>query len=148
MTLVEFLILLLIAAIVGAVASLMVGYKGGGLLVDIVLGFIGAVFGTWLARRLGLPELFALNLGGVHFPVVWAIIGAILFVAIVAVTARGGGYRWSITPPTRIVLVLSIILGVLSLLESFGKISVGVSAYTLMAIAWLVLLLGNLVRGL
>jgi len=46
MTLLEFLILLIIAAIVGSIAQAMVGYRGGGLLVTIALGFIGAVLGT------------------------------------------------------------------------------------------------------
>jgi uncharacterized membrane protein YeaQ/YmgE (transglycosylase-associated protein family) len=139
--------LLVIAAIVGFIAQSMIGYRGGSGLVTIAIGFIGAVFGTWLARRLGLPEFFSVRIGDVNFPIVWAIIGAILFVALVALTVRGG-YRWSVTPPTRVTLVLSVILGILSLLINYGVISLGISAYLLMAIAWLVLLLGNLVRGL
>jgi hypothetical protein len=47
-----------------------------------------------------------------------------------------------------VTLVLSIILGLLSLFENYGVFSVGVSAYILMALAWLILLLGNLVKGL
>jgi uncharacterized membrane protein YeaQ/YmgE (transglycosylase-associated protein family) len=147
MTLFELLVLLVIAAIVGFIAQSMIGYRGGSGLVTIAIGFIGAVFGTWLARRLGLPEFFSVRIGDVNFPIVWAIIGAILFVALVALTVRGG-YRWSVTPPTRVTLVLSVILGILSLLINYGVISLGISAYLLMAIAWLVLLLGNLVRGL
>ena len=147
MTLFELLVLLVIAAIVGFIAQSMIGYRGGSGLVTIAIGFIGAVFGTWLARRLGLPEFFSVRIGDVNFPIVWAIIGAILFVALVALSVRGG-YRWSVTPPTRVTLVLSVILGILSLLINYGVISLGISAYLLMAIAWLVLLLGNLVRGL
>jgi hypothetical protein len=41
-----------------------------------------------------------------------------------------------------------VVLGILSLLAQFGNISLPVSAYNLMAIAWLVLLFGNLVNGL
>ena len=147
MTLFELLVLLVIAAIVGFIAQSMIGYRGGSGLVTIAIGFIGAVFGTWLARRLGLPEFFSVRIGDVNFPIVWAIIGAILFVALVALSVRGG-YRWSVTPPTRVTLVLSVILGILSLLINYGVISLGISAYLLMAIAWLVLLMGNLVRGL
>lgn len=147
MTLFELLILLIIAAIVGFIAQSLIGYRGGTGIVTIAIGFIGAVFGTWLARRMGLPEIFAVQIGDVHFPVIWAIIGAVLFVALVALTIRGG-YRWSVTPPTRVTLVLSIILGLLSLFENYGVFSVGVSAYILMALAWLILLLGNLVKGL
>lgn len=147
MTLFELLILLVIAAIVGLIAQSLIGYRGGTGIVTIAIGFVGAVFGTWLARKLGLPEFFSVKIGDINFPIVWAIIGAVLFVGLVALTVRGG-YRWSVTPPTRFTLVLSVILGILSLLENFGVLSVGVSAYLLMAIAWLVLLLGNLVRGL
>jgi uncharacterized membrane protein YeaQ/YmgE (transglycosylase-associated protein family) len=148
MTLFDILLLLLIAAVVGFIAQSMIGYRGGSLLVTIALGFIGAVVGIWLARRLGLPEFFSLGIGDITFPIVWAIIGAILFVAIVALTARGGGYRWNITPPSRVVLVFSVLFGVLSLFQRFGILSIGVDTWILMAIAWFVLLLGNLVRGL
>ena len=148
MTLLDLLVLLIIAAVVGFIAQSMVGYRGGSFLVTIALGFIGAVIGSWLARRLGLPEFFSLGIGDITFPIVWAIIGAALFVAVVAITARGGGYRWSVTPPSRVVLVLSVLFGILSLLVNFGVISIGVGAYILMVIAWFVLLLGNLVKGL
>jgi uncharacterized membrane protein YeaQ/YmgE (transglycosylase-associated protein family) len=147
MPIIEFLILLLIAGIVGFIAQSLIGYRGGSFLVTIALGFIGAVFGTWLARRLGLPDFFSIRVGDVDFPVVWAIIGAILFVGVVALTIRGG-YRWNVTPPSRVVLVLSVLFGILSLLQYFGIFSVGVDTWILMALAWIVLLLGNLVRGL
>lgn len=146
MTLIEILLLLVIAAIVGVIAQSLVGYWGGGVLVTIALGFIGAVFGTWLAGRLGLPDIFSIHIGSVTFPIIWAIIGAVLFIALVSLTTRGR--RWSVTPPTRVVLVLSIVLAVLSLLESYGKLSLPISAYVLMALAYIILLLGNLIRGL
>jgi len=46
---VEFLILLLVAGICGSIAQSLVGYSHGGCLVSIVLGLIGAVLGTFLA---------------------------------------------------------------------------------------------------
>ena len=30
-----------------------------------------------------MPELFALSVAGMHFPVVWSIVGAALFVAVI-----------------------------------------------------------------
>ena len=45
------------------------------------LRFVGAVLGVWLARSLGLPELFNLQVGTTTFPIVWSIIGSALFVA-------------------------------------------------------------------
>lgn len=80
----QFLILLIIAGICGSLAQALVGYSRGGCLVSIVIGFIGALLGTWLAGKLGLPELLALNIGGSSFPIVWTIIGASLFVAVLA----------------------------------------------------------------
>jgi len=65
------------------------GGTNGGCLVSIALGFIGALIGSWLARRLGLPEVFAVTVGREHFPVVWSIIGAALFVAIVHLISGG-----------------------------------------------------------
>ena len=88
MSIVEFLVLLLIAGICGSVAQALVGYSQGGCLVSIALGFIGALLGTWLARQAGLPELLNIQLGGRSFPIIWSIIGAALFAAVLALISR------------------------------------------------------------
>lgn len=88
MTILEFLILLVIAAICGAVGQALAGYSLGGMVITTVVGFIGALIGTWLARGIGLPELLMVNIGGQPFPIVWAIIGSALFTAIVALLTR------------------------------------------------------------
>ena len=75
MGLIDFLILLLLAGIVGSLGQAIAGFSRGGCLVSIALGFIGAVIGYWLAGLLGLPELFTLQIDGTRFPVVWSIIG-------------------------------------------------------------------------
>lgn len=82
MTLWDFLILLLVAGICGAIGQAIAGYSRGGCLVAIALGFIGALLGVWLARLMKLPELFTITIEDVHFPIIWSIIGAALFVAI------------------------------------------------------------------
>ena len=82
------LILLLVAGICGAIGQAIGGYSHGGCLVSIALGFIGALLGTWLASKFGLPELFAVPVGGLHFPIVWSIIGAALFVAVINLISR------------------------------------------------------------
>jgi len=88
MSLPALLILLVIAAVCGAVGKALAGSARGGLLVSIVLGFIGALLGPWVAGKLSLPEPFMVNIGGQPFPVLWSIIGAALFVAIIHLISR------------------------------------------------------------
>ena len=88
MTLLDLLILLLVAGICGALGQAIAGYSRGGCLVSIALGFVGALLGMWLARKMGLPELFPVNIGGTSFPIVWSIIGSALFVAVIALITR------------------------------------------------------------
>ncbi len=84
----QLLLLLLIAGICGALGQAIGGYSHGGCLVSIALGFIGALLGTWLATRLGLPELISVPVGGMSFPIIWSIIGAALFVALINLITR------------------------------------------------------------
>jgi uncharacterized membrane protein YeaQ/YmgE (transglycosylase-associated protein family) len=88
MTILELLILLVIAAICGAIGQAIAGYSLGGMVITTVVGFIGALLGTWLARAVGLPELLMINVGGQPFPIVWAIVGSAIFTAIVALFTR------------------------------------------------------------
>lgn len=88
MTLIGFCILLAIAAICGAIGQSLAGYDLGGCLVSIVVGFIGAWIGLWVAGKLGLPELFAINIEGKPFPIIWAIIGSALFTLVMALIRR------------------------------------------------------------
>lgn len=89
MTVLDLVILLLVAAVVGAVGQALAGYSVGGCITSILVGFVGAVIGSWLAGVLGLPEVFAINVGGRSFPIVWSVIGSALFVAILAMLTRG-----------------------------------------------------------
>lgn len=81
MTPLEFLLLLIVAGVCGSLAQTIAGYSHRGFLISIALGFIGALLGSWLARAIGAGELFALRFGDQTFPIVWSIIGAVLFVA-------------------------------------------------------------------
>ncbi len=89
MTLLEFLILLVVAGICGSVGQAIAGFTRGGCLVSVALGFIGALLGTWMARSLGLPELLAVQVGGQPFPVIWSIIGATVVVLVVGLLSGG-----------------------------------------------------------
>jgi uncharacterized membrane protein YeaQ/YmgE (transglycosylase-associated protein family) len=95
MTLTGFIILLIIAAICGSIGQALAGYDLGGCLVSIVVGFIGAYLGMWIAGKFGLPEIFTVTIEGKAFPIIWAIIGSALFTLIMALLRRAilGGRR-------------------------------------------------------
>jgi uncharacterized membrane protein YeaQ/YmgE (transglycosylase-associated protein family) len=88
MTILQFLVLLAIAAICGAIGQSLAGYSLGGCLVSIVVGFVGAFIGMWLARQLGLPEVLTVRVGGETFPVLWSIIGSAILALIIGVLSR------------------------------------------------------------
>ncbi len=88
MTILDLVVLLIIAGLCGALGQAISGFSRGGCLVSIAIGFIGALLGMWLARQLGLPELFAIQIGTTSFPIIWSIIGSALFVAIITLMTR------------------------------------------------------------
>jgi uncharacterized membrane protein YeaQ/YmgE (transglycosylase-associated protein family) len=88
MTLFELLVLLLIAGLCGAAGQAITGFSRGGCLASIGVGFVGALIGTFVARAMGLPEIFAVTVGGTAFPIVWSILGGALFVAVIALLSR------------------------------------------------------------
>jgi uncharacterized membrane protein YeaQ/YmgE (transglycosylase-associated protein family) len=89
MTLLELLVLLVIAALAGGIGQALSGYSVGGCLVSIVVGYIGAFIGLWIARQVGLPELLPITVGGETFPFVWSILGsAILTLILGLITHR------------------------------------------------------------
>lgn len=92
LTLPGLIVLIVIALICGAVGKALAGGARGGMIVSIALGFIGALLGPWVARQLGLSEPFTLHMSGQSFPIVWSIIGAALFVALLHLVS---GRRWA-----------------------------------------------------
>jgi uncharacterized membrane protein YeaQ/YmgE (transglycosylase-associated protein family) len=88
MSLLDFILLAIIAAICGSLGQAIAGYSIGGCLVSAVVGFVGALIGMWLARLLGLPEFFAVSIGGQNFPIIWSIIGSILLAAVASLLTR------------------------------------------------------------
>jgi len=82
------IILLIVAGLVGVIGQRLAGALHGGLLTSIALGFIGALIGTWGAEQFRLPEIFTLQIGRTTFPIVWAIIGAAVFVAFLGLLTR------------------------------------------------------------
>lgn len=89
-TLPALLIYIIIAAICGALGKAIAGEVRGGFIVSLILGFIGAILGPWIAQKLKLSEPFFISIGGHPFGILWAIIGAAVFVAIIHLFSR----RW------------------------------------------------------
>ncbi len=94
MTLVDLIVLLVVAGVAGAIGQTLAGYSGGGCLFSIAIGFLGAYIGTWLARQFGFPPVFTVSFNGETFPLFWAIIGAALLVLIVGTIGRGRRRRF------------------------------------------------------
>jgi uncharacterized membrane protein YeaQ/YmgE (transglycosylase-associated protein family) len=94
LTLTGLVLLLVIAGICGAIGRAIAGGSSGGFIVSIAVGFIGALLGTGIANYLRLPELFAIVVDGRPFPIVWSIIGAAVFVALLHLISGGTGRRW------------------------------------------------------
>jgi len=80
MSLLELIVLLIIAGIAGAVAEFVVGFSPGGFLVSILIGLIGAYLGTWIAGQFNLRPILTININGQVFPLAWAIIGSLVLV--------------------------------------------------------------------
>lgn len=79
------ILLLLVAGLCGAIAEAVAHHHRGGCLASIGIGFIGAVLGFWLAGLLHLPNLFSINVGGVSFPIVYALLGGLLLLLILRI---------------------------------------------------------------
>ncbi len=92
MTLEGFIILILVAAIVGAIGQMIAGFSRGGCIASIIVGFIGAYLGTWLAGQLHLPDVFVLDIQGQAFSVLWAIAGSAIFAGILSLLAGRRAY--------------------------------------------------------
>ena len=88
MSVVELLLLILVGAICGAIAEMLVGYSPGGFFASVAIGFLGALIGSWLAPRIGLPAMLPVRIGGYTIEILWAIIGAIILLLILSLFRR------------------------------------------------------------
>ena len=94
MTVLQLLLLVLVAAICGAIGQALAGYSLGGCLVSILVGFVGALVGVWLARQLGLPDILSVHIGNETFPIVWSIAGSALLALGIGLISRRRSWRW------------------------------------------------------
>ena len=75
-------ILLGISIVCSVIAQALAGYSVGGFIVSTGVGFIGAVFGMWLADIMDLPRFYEITVDGTVFPMVWSIAGSAALVAV------------------------------------------------------------------
>jgi uncharacterized membrane protein YeaQ/YmgE (transglycosylase-associated protein family) len=74
----SFIAWIVLGLVSGFVASKLVNKSGAGLLMDIVLGIVGAVLGGWLFNTFGMPGVSGLNL----YSFAVAVIGAVVFLIV------------------------------------------------------------------
>jgi uncharacterized membrane protein YeaQ/YmgE (transglycosylase-associated protein family) len=82
MALESLIIFLLIGAIAGWLAGLIMRGGGFGLVGDIIVGVIGALIGGWLFGALGI------GVGGLIGAIICATVGAIILIALLRVIRR------------------------------------------------------------
>jgi len=83
MTLVDFLLLLVVAAIIGAIGQAIAGFSTPGCLMSAVIGFVGAIIGHWIQKQFRLPAFIQpIKVADTSFNPVWSILGAALFVLV------------------------------------------------------------------
>ena len=78
------LLWIIFGALAGWIASVIMGTRGQGVLVDIVLGIIGAFVGGWLFQQFGAQGVTGFNLGSLLV----AVVGAIIIIAVARLFRR------------------------------------------------------------
>jgi uncharacterized membrane protein YeaQ/YmgE (transglycosylase-associated protein family) len=74
----SFIAWIVLGLIAGFIASKLVNKSGEGMLLDIVLGVVGAVLGGWLFNTFGMRGVSGLNV----YSILVAVIGAAVFLIV------------------------------------------------------------------
>jgi uncharacterized membrane protein YeaQ/YmgE (transglycosylase-associated protein family) len=74
----SFIAWIVLGLISGFIASKIVNKSGDGLVVDILLGIVGAFLGGWLFNEFGMAGVTGVNL----YSMLVAVIGAVIFLVI------------------------------------------------------------------
>ncbi len=82
MSLLAWIILGLLA---GFIASHLVNHRGEGMVLDVLLGIVGAIVGGWLFRALGEPGVGQLNV----YSLIVSVIGAVALLVVYHAIRRG-----------------------------------------------------------
>lgn len=84
----SFLAWIVLGLIAGFIASKVVNKSGEGVVLDIILGIVGAVVGGWLFNTFGHVGVTGLNLYSILVAIVGAIIVLVIYHALVRTSAR------------------------------------------------------------
>jgi uncharacterized membrane protein YeaQ/YmgE (transglycosylase-associated protein family) len=76
---------ILLGLVAGFIASHIVNHRGEGMVLDVLLGIVGAVVGGWLVQLLGYAGVTRLNLYSVFI----ATLGAVVFLVVYHTIRRG-----------------------------------------------------------
>jgi uncharacterized membrane protein YeaQ/YmgE (transglycosylase-associated protein family) len=88
MSLLDFLVYLVVACVCGAIARALASGSRGGFVISVLVGFLGAFVGTWMARHLRLPDAPVVKIAGHPFPIVWSIVGGVVLVTLAHMVMR------------------------------------------------------------
>ena len=78
----SFLVWIVLGLIAGFIGSKIVNKRGEGLILDIILGIVGALVGGWLAGMIGLAGVSGLNLYSILISVAGAVVVLLVFHAV------------------------------------------------------------------
>jgi uncharacterized membrane protein YeaQ/YmgE (transglycosylase-associated protein family) len=78
----SFLAWIVLGLLAGFIGSKVVNKRGEGLILDIILGVIGALVGGWLFNRFGAAGVTGLNLYSLLVAVVGAVLVLVVFHAV------------------------------------------------------------------
>jgi uncharacterized membrane protein YeaQ/YmgE (transglycosylase-associated protein family) len=74
----SFIAWIVLGLVAGFIASKIVNKAGEGMLMDIVLGIVGAFLGGWLFNTFGMPGVTGLN----FYSLLVAVVGAAIFLIV------------------------------------------------------------------
>jgi len=87
--LIKFIAFIVIAFIIGAISSAIVGLSRKGCFITIIIGLIGAFIGNIISVVLHLPDFLIFRLSKtIEIPLMWSLIGTVLFVWIISLAIK------------------------------------------------------------
>jgi uncharacterized membrane protein YeaQ/YmgE (transglycosylase-associated protein family) len=80
---IDLVLLSVVALAVGIVGQLTSKYVKGGWIVNLGTAFAGAFIGVYVARAMGWSLILSIRYEKTEFPLLWALIGSVLLVALI-----------------------------------------------------------------